>query len=195
MQNGIERADSITFDAHKWLSVPMATSLFLTKHPDALGKTFSIRANFMPQEEDEIDRLGSYTHSIQWSRRFIGLKLYMPLLVFGWKGYEETILHQIEMGQLLEKKLVQNNWKIYNDTDLPISCFTDSKFENDPEFTKYIYNSFLETGESWIINYPVGNVFTLRACITNYATNESHLDALILSLNVKRKEFELFTSV
>lgn len=194
LQNGIEKADSITFDAHKWLSVPMATSLFLTKHPDVLGKTFSIRANFMPQEEDEIDRLGSYTHSIQWSRRFIGLKLYMPLLVFGWKGYEETILHQIEMGQLLEKKLIQNNWKIYNDTDLPISCFTDPKFENDPEFSKYIYNSFLETGESWIINYPVGDVFTLRACITNYATNESHLDTLISSLNAKRAAYEQLTS-
>ena len=187
--NGIEKVDSITFDAHKWLSVPMATSMFITKHTYILGKTFSISANFMPQEEDEIDRLGSYTHSIQWSRRFIGLKLYMPLLVFGWEGYDETITHQIRMGTLLKEKLKANNWEVYNDTELPIACFNDICFKNNASFTKYIYESFLETGESWIINYPVGNIHTLRACITNYATNETHLDTLIALLNEKRSTY------
>ncbi len=197
LQKGIEKADSITFDAHKWLSVPMATSMFITKHRNILSKTFSITANFMPQEEDDISKLGSYTHSIQWSRRFIGLKLYMPLLVFGWKGFDETISHQMKMGQLLKRKLEANNWKLYNNTELPIACFTDVEFENEPEFSTYIYESFLETGEAWLINYPVGNKFTLRACITNYNTTEAHLDKLINLLNKKRaiykKEHNLVT--
>jgi len=37
----------------------------------------------MPSDDNEIQELGSFGHSIQWSRRFIGLKLYLPLLVFG----------------------------------------------------------------------------------------------------------------
>ncbi len=190
LQKGIEKADSITFDAHKWLSVPMATSMFITKHRNMLSKTFSITANFMPQEEEDLSKLGSYTHSIQWSRRFIGLKLYMPLLVFGWKGFDKTITHQMKMGQLLKHKLVANNWKLYNNTELPIACFTDVEFEDKPEFSKYIYNSFLETGDAWIINYPVGNTFTLRACITNYNTTEAHLDRLINALNKKRSLYK-----
>jgi glutamate/tyrosine decarboxylase-like PLP-dependent enzyme len=80
---GIEQADSITFDAHKWLSVPMATSMFLTRHKHILGQTFRIRTDYMPSDDNEIQELGSFGHSIQWSRRFIGLKLYLPLLVFG----------------------------------------------------------------------------------------------------------------
>nr|WP_321234220.1 aminotransferase class V-fold PLP-dependent enzyme [uncultured Psychroserpens sp.] len=189
LQKGIEKADSITFDAHKWLSVPMATSMFITKHTNILGQTFSISANFMPQEEDEIDKLGSYTHSIQWSRRFIGLKLYMPLLVFGWKGFNDTILHQIKMGQLLKQKLEANNWTLYNNTELPVACFTDVAFEDNSEFTTYIYEAFLESGDAWIINYPVGDKFTMRACITNYNTTEEHIDSLIKGLNAKREAF------
>ncbi|MEL6811304.1 MAG: aminotransferase class V-fold PLP-dependent enzyme [Bacteroidota bacterium] len=187
--DGIERSDSITFDAHKWLSVPMATSLFLTKHPYVLGRAFSISANFMPQEEDEIDRLGSYTHSIQWSRRFIGLKLYMPLLVFGWEGYEQTIMHQIKMGQYPKEQLTIHGWKLYNKTELPIACFTDEQHEYDLNFSKYIYDSVLEEGSAWIINYPYEEFATLRACITNYDTNEGHLDALIEVLNRKREQY------
>ena len=187
--SGIEKADSITFDAHKWLSVPMAASLFITKHVDVLGKTFSILSDYMPHEEDEIDKLGSYTHSIQWSRRFIGLKLYMPLLVFGWKGYDETIEHQIKMGEYLNQKLLENNWILYNNTTLPISCFGDPRFIDSPDFAKYMYDSVLETGEIWINQYPVGDLFTLRACITNYATEERHIDELINLLNEKRLNF------
>ena len=187
--DGIEDADSITFDAHKWLSVPMAASLFITKHRYALGKTFSISANFMPEEEDEIDRLGSYTHSIQWSRRFIGLKLYLSLLVFGWQGYEKTILHQIEMGNYLRKQLHNNGWKIYNHTQLPIICFTDEILQHESAFSKFVYDRTLEKGNAWIINYPYEEFATIRACITNYNTNEKHIDNLIVSLNEIREEY------
>ncbi len=183
---GIELADSITFDAHKWLSVPMAASLFICQHPYALANTFSISANFMPGDEDEIDRLSSYTHSIQWSRRFIGLKLYLPLLVFGWQGYDEVITRQIDLGNYLRIQLLQNGWKIYNNSKLPIICFTDIKYEYDEKFNQFIYNSFLDSGDAWIINYPCNGKETLRACVTNYATNESHIQNLIHSLNEKR---------
>jgi len=191
---GIEKADSITFDAHKWLSVPMGTSMFITRHQNILGKTFSIQSDYMPQEEDEIDKLSSYTHSIQWSRRFIGLKLYMPMLVFGWKGYDDTISYQIKMGQYLKDKLLVNNWQLYNDTQLPIACFTDPQFDENEEFTSYMYESFLKTGEAWINKYPIDNKFTLRACITNYATEEKHINELISLLNEKRKDYVMKNS-
>ncbi len=184
--DGIEKSDSITFDAHKWLSVPMGASMFITSHPFILGKTFSIKSDYMPEEEDERDRLSSYTHSIQWSRRFIGLKVYMPLLVFGWEGFDKTISHQIKMGNLLKYELQKHGWQLYNDTELPIACFNDPAYEKDEDFSTYIYESFLETGEAWINKYPVGDKHTLRACITNYATEERHIHNLINQLNAKR---------
>ena len=183
---GIEQADSITFDAHKWLSVPMATSMFLTRHRYILGQTFRIRTDYMPSDDNEIQDLGSFGHSIQWSRRFIGLKLYLPLLVFGWDGYEQTIHHQIELGKMLKEKLIQNGWTIDNDTDLPVLCFSDEDSAEDPDFATTVVSRIVESGKAWISTYPIGNRITIRACITNYSTSANELDTLIELLNNAR---------
>ena len=185
---GIEHADSITFDAHKWLSVPMATSMFLTRHKYILGQTFRIRTDYMPSDENEIQELGSFGHSIQWSRRFIGLKLYLPLLVFGWKGYEQTILRQIELGKMLREKLTRKHWTIYNDTDLPVLCFSDADASQDQDFATTVAAEIVNSGKAWISTYPIDDRPTIRACITNYSTTENELDALVESLNVARYE-------
>lgn len=183
---GIEQADSITFDAHKWMSVPMGAGIFITAHPTILGQTFSINTEYMPKEASEMDIVDPYTHSIQWSRRFIGLKVYMSLLFFGWEGYEKVIDHQTRMGDLLREKLKANGWTIKNNTVLPVICFTDQDYESDPHFTKVILANILAKGRSWISMYPVKGVSTFRACITNYATTETELDELVADLNAER---------
>src|SRR5205085_9439575 len=98
---GIEEADSITFDAHKWLSVPMGAGLFLTRHPQALTRAFHTPTPYMPQEARHLDVVDPFDHSMQWSRRFIGLKVFLSLAVAGWEGYAFAIRHQTEMGDHL----------------------------------------------------------------------------------------------
>jgi len=184
--NGIELSDSITFDAHKWMSVPMSASLFITSHKDILAQTFRSTTEYMPKEAQHMEVLDPYAHSIQWSRRFIGLKVYMSLLFFGWDGYESTIDHQVEIGHYLRKKLLENSWAIKNKTVLPVICFTDDRFEKDTTFPQTILDKILARRKSWLSLYPVQGVPTLRACITNYNTNEADIDELIEELNKAR---------
>jgi glutamate/tyrosine decarboxylase-like PLP-dependent enzyme len=79
--DGIERADSITFDAHKWLSVPMAAGMFFTRHPSILERTFAVAASYMPRAGEGAPVVEPHRSSMQWTRRFIGLKLFLSLLV------------------------------------------------------------------------------------------------------------------
>ena len=181
--SGIEKSDSITFDAHKWMSVPMGTSIFLTKKNDILGKTFRITTEYMPKEADKLTVTEPFTHSIQWSRRFIGLKIYLSLLFYGWQGYEQTINHQTEMGRYLKSQLLKNEWIIKNNTDLPVICFTKKEFETDANFTKEILDKILSNGKSWLSVYPIKGISTFRVCITNYNTTEKEIDELIDELN------------
>jgi glutamate/tyrosine decarboxylase-like PLP-dependent enzyme len=186
---GIELSNSITFDIHKWLSVSMGTSMFLTNKPDILSKTFNISTEYMPKDGviDEIK--DPYTHSIQWSRRFIGLKLYLSLAVFGWEGYSQVIKHHIDMGAFLKGQLIQNGWKIYNDSKYPIICFSDPKHENNPEFAELIKTKVIESGEAWISSYPIKGINTLRACITNYSTTKEDIIEFVNYLAVLKKEY------
>jgi len=75
---GIDHADSITCDAHKWFSVPMGAGMFFCRHPDAVREAFRAQTSYMPGKTAG-PVADPYTTSVQWSRRFIGLKLNFPL--------------------------------------------------------------------------------------------------------------------
>ena len=186
---GIALSDSITFDAHKWMSIPMGASVFITSHPHILAKTFSISTEYMPKDAEKLEIVDPYSHSIQWSRRFIGLKLYLSLLFYGWKGYEETINHQAAMADLLREKLINNNWSVLNKSKLPVVCFTDEKYKNDEHFTKKMLENIYIQGKSWLSSYPLNNINSFRVCITNYNTSEIELDELIEELNSEREKY------
>src|SRR5436189_2466886 len=67
---GIGRADSVSWDAHKWLSVPMSAGIFFCRHRAAVRRVFDVDAAYLPSETGEGEDL--YRGSVQWSRRFIG---------------------------------------------------------------------------------------------------------------------------
>jgi glutamate/tyrosine decarboxylase-like PLP-dependent enzyme len=183
---GLERADSITFDAHKWLSVPMGAGLYLTRHPEILTRTFRVANAYMPRAvETEHDIASPYEHSMQWSRRFIGLKVFLSLLVAGWAGYAQAIRQQTAMGALLRRELEQNDWVIMNETELPVVCFID-RTRGDAQLNE-IAAAVLASGRAWLSTTRLGNgQHVLRACITNYRTDERDVHALVEAVNEAR---------
>ena len=120
---GIEAADSITCDAHKWFSVPMGAGMFFCRHPHAVGEAFRVETSYMPGKTAGPAR-DPYTSSVQWSRRFIGLKLFLALVERGESGYVEMIEHQARMGGVLRTALQREGWRLVNTTPLPLVCFT-----------------------------------------------------------------------
>jgi len=178
---GIERADSITFDAHKWLSVPMGAGVFLTRHHTILDRTFRTATAYMPKDAAGLDIVDPHLHSMQWSRRFIGLKVFLSLLAAGWDGYADAIRHQTRMGVVLRAGLQMAGWEIANDSPLPVVCF--AKPGASAEDHLEIASNVVRSGKAWISTTVLAGSWTvLRACITNYRTQESDVSALIRDL-------------
>jgi len=182
---GCEQADSITFDAHKWLSVPMGAGMFLTRHTNILTRTFGTGNTYMPRDASGLDVVDPYSHSIQWSRRFTGLKVFLSLLVAGWSGYETALRHQAAMGDLLRDQLRANCWRIVNRSRLPVVCFVDQA-RDDEEYLRTIVTRVLRSGKAWISSARIGGKPVLRACITNYDTQAEHVESLVRVLNEAR---------
>lgn len=174
--NGIERADSITFDAHKWLSVPMGAGIFLTRHQDILNLSCRMTTDYMPRDAGNFGVNDPFTHSMQWSRRFIGLKVFLSLAVAGWEGYAAAIRHQTAMGESLRAELERNDWEIINQTPLPVVCFRDRKTKagKTEDFLSKLTTEAVNSGEIWISLTRLDcEIPVARACITNYRTEES----------------------
>jgi glutamate/tyrosine decarboxylase-like PLP-dependent enzyme len=187
---GIHQADSITFDAHKWLSVPMGAGMFLTRHDDILGRAFGIRTDYMPAEARKLRVEDPYAGSLQWSRRFTGLKVFLTLAVAGWEGCSAVLRQQTAMGELLRHRLREAGWEVVNPTPLPIVCFVDrqNREGDTARFIEDVAAQVISSGEAWIsATRLAGRRPALRACITNYRTAEVDVAALVTTLDRARR--------
>jgi glutamate/tyrosine decarboxylase-like PLP-dependent enzyme len=190
---GIERADSITFDAHKWLSAPMGAGVYLTRHVNILKTTFSIAQTYMPREAAGLDVVDPYTHSMQWSRRAIGLKVFLSLAVAGWEGYATAIRHMVAMGALLREQLDAAGWQVVNRTPLPVCCFVDGRHAagRSEDYLHKTAMHVVASGKAWISTTRLaGSTPVLRACITNYRTEAGDIAALIAALEEARSQIK-----
>lgn len=176
---GIDSVDSITWDPHKSLPIPTGAGYFLCKHKDTVKKTFNINTSYVPDEvEGQVDL---YKAGLQWSRRFIGLKVFMTIAELGEQGMASMINHQFAMGQYLLKRLREKGWTIVNNTPLPVVCFSHP----DPDAsTEEILKRILQRKKCWIsqVSLQDGRK-ALRACITSYKTGKHDIDILIDELS------------
>lgn len=188
---GIEAADSITFDAHKFLSVPMGAGVFLTRRAGSMDRAFRTETSYMPREAKGLDVMDPHLHSMQWSRRFTGAKLFLTLAVAGWDGYAERIRHQTRMGTLMRERLSAAGWRLENDSPLPVVCFTDPGGA-DPHA---VAMDVVASGEAWISTTVLGGRRrVLRACVTNFETGEHDIDALVETLARSRRKLGSMTA-
>ena len=174
---GIEAADSITCDAHKWFSVPMGAGMFFCRHPEAVREAFSADIAFMPGSTANA-MIDPYTASLQWSRRFIGLKLFLSLAHHGEAGYAGMIEHQAQMGNLLRELLQRTGWRVVNQTPLPVVCFT-----RDGLVPAQFLSELLQRQIAWMSEVRLGGVPAIRACITSYRTTESDINGIVHEMN------------
>jgi glutamate/tyrosine decarboxylase-like PLP-dependent enzyme len=187
--SGIEAADSIACDAHKWLSVPMGAGMVFCRHPRIVGEAFRVQTAYMPPPSDA-STADPYATSAQWSRRFIGLKLFLSLAERGESGYAAMIEHQVRMGDLLRDALTRDGWTIVNDTPLPLVCFTREGLD-----TSRFLPAFYERQAGWISEVRPGDgAPVLRACITSFRTTPADIERAVSEMTrTARKCCEVHT--
>lgn len=183
---GIERADSITFDAHKILSAPIGTGAFLTRRAGVLERVFADRTGYMPRDGAS----DPYARSMQWSRRFLGLRVLLPLLAIGWDGYAESLRRQVALAERLRERLRERGWQIVNDTPLPIVCFVDASDGAEragARFLDAVARATIASAGGWLSVPRFANgARALRACVNNHRTEALDIDRLVDALDAAR---------
>jgi glutamate/tyrosine decarboxylase-like PLP-dependent enzyme len=131
----------------------------------------------MPGTTDSV--LDPYTSSVQWSRRFIGLKLFCSLAHHGESGYVDMIEHQARMGDVLRETLTHAGWRIVNTTPLPVVCFTRDGLVTS-SFLKDLYGS----QTAWMSEVRLnGAAPVLRACITSFRTTPADIECVVREMS------------
>lgn len=183
---GIERADSVTIDAHKWLSQPVGTGMFFARDPGALSTAFGVSTSYMPEATD--DAVDFYRTSPQWSRPARGLRLFLTLAVLGRDAYEQQIDRDVALGQRLCEALRRDGWSIVNRTPFPVACFARAGREGDADWHRRVADRVVRSGEAWISAVELAGRPALRACITSFRTVASDIEALCDELRAAAEE-------
>jgi aromatic-L-amino-acid/L-tryptophan decarboxylase len=173
---GIGRADSVTWDAHKGLSVPMGAGMLFCRDAEALRRAFAVTTTYMPSAASD----EPYTATIQWSRRAIGLKVLFALAETGLAGAGELFERQARMGDRLRERLLAAGWEILNATPLPVVCFTHREVREGRRSTAALVAEVVGRGSAWVSEVVLaGRERAVRACVTSFATGDADLDVLV----------------
>lgn len=174
---GIEQADSITIDAHKWFAVTMGCGMFLTRWPETLSTTFQVSTSYMPSNLTN----DPYVNSVQWSRRFLGLRLFLSLAIAGWQGYAIHVERTLELAERLKERLATSGWRVINQSPLGVLCIEPSR-----KNAKEIVSRVLASGKAWVSVASFGGQEVIRACVTSGETTQEDIADLVNCLeNVK----------
>lgn len=192
LYRGIEAADSITFDPHKWLYTPQSGGFVLVRDLQHLADSFSAhaQASYVHQDKERTGRgidIGDL--GPQFSRGFQGLKVWVSLLAHGTDAYARRIEHDVELARYLEALVQQApDFEVLAPTVLSIACFRfvpeDLEGIDDREAYLNILNERLMTelqldGRMFPSNCVVDGRFGLRVCIVNFRTEATHMRLLL----------------
>lgn len=181
---GIDEADSLSVDAHKWLSMPMGAGMFVTRHPDVLAATYRISTEYMPALVDSA--VDPYTTSNQWSRRFTGLKLFLTLLTVGRRGYASQMERDCAHAGALRRRLEASGWRLVNTTPLPVVCIVDPDRPDDVAHHQRMVDTIVASGRAWLSLTRLRGMPAIRMCTTSHRTTERHVDELVKLLDEVR---------
>ncbi len=197
---GIERADSITVDPHKWLAMPFAAGVVLTRHPQLLEQVFSVASPYMPRAP-QTELADNFKISAQWSRRMNSLKLWLTLRVHGRRAYEEMMERQMEMAASMHQWLATSeHFEPTAPQVLPILNFhlkgleRASMEEADAAHQAFL-DEFTRDGRYWISRTHVAGRSVLRMMIISYLSTPENMAGLQAALSAAAEKLTVRASV
>jgi len=194
---GLERADSVSLDPHKWLYVPVDAGCLLFRD-DATAKSA-----FSTEEADYIKTHGYadeeafafWDYGVELSRRFRALKVWLTLQYYGTRRLAEAISQDISLAAYLGELVSEaDDFELLAPVELSICCFryvpregmSDAELN---ELNERVMGLVQKGGRAYVSNATVKGRFALRACITNFRTTKADIEETVEAIRDAGKSF------
>jgi glutamate/tyrosine decarboxylase-like PLP-dependent enzyme len=176
--SGLERADSATIDAHKWFATTMGCGMYLARDPATLGAAFHVAATgYMHSHEASLD---PYLNTLQWSRRFLGLRLFLSLAAAGWAGHAAHIERAVGQAAQIRAALEQRGWTVVNDSPLALLNVVPPPALGEP---RALVERVVRSGRAWVSLARFEERDVIRICVTHGETSEEDIAILVDALH------------
>lgn len=194
---GMEQADSIALDPHKWLYLPVDVGCVIYRNPEAAHAAFAHEAEYTRMFGEEADEaFVCWDYGPELSRRFRALKVWMLLKGVGLDRLREAIESNLACARHLQSMVeATDDFEMVAPVELSIFCFrhVPAHFKNQPSeaidaFNQRLLVALQRDGSSYLSNTTLKDRFALRGCVLNYRTTLRDMEILLDDLRrVARK--------
>jgi aromatic-L-amino-acid decarboxylase len=169
-QAGVERADSLVVNAHKWLFTPMDCSLLWTRKPEALRAAFSLVPEYL-RTSDEAESLSDYGPAL--GRRFRSLKLWAVLRCYGREGLQARIREAVRLAEQFESWVRDEpGWEVCAPRRFSVVCF---RRKGGDEENEAIVERVNRSGEAFLSHTRLNGRYVIRLAIGSERTTEDDI--------------------
>jgi glutamate/tyrosine decarboxylase-like PLP-dependent enzyme len=180
---GLAEADSISLDAHKWLYQPLDCSALLYSDAGAARRAFAFTGEYARSlSDDPVEGFTFFDESLELSRRFRALKLWLSLRYHGIGQFRAAIRGDLEHAQLLARLITtEPTLELLAPVELSTVCFRwkDASGMELDRLNAAILHEVLRRGRVYLSNASVHGAFALRACIVNHRTTDADIAAVV----------------
>lgn len=190
---GIEKADSIVVNPHKWMFTPIDLSVFFTRKPDVLKRAFSLVAEYLKTGED--NSVQNYMdYGIQLGRRFRSLKLWFIIRYFGVEGIQSRIKEHLVLAQWLKGEMAKNrDFELMAPVPFSVVCFRYHPDQISDEqkidvLNETLMNNINATGDLFISHTKLNDQMVLRVAVSGIRTERHHVEKAWKLIQLKANE-------
>jgi glutamate/tyrosine decarboxylase-like PLP-dependent enzyme len=192
---GMELADSLSLDPHKWLYQALDCGCLLYASAQAAQKAFAHTGEYARSlNTDPIEGFAFFEESMELSRRFRALKLWLSLRYHGIAAFRNSIQKDlVQARRLAESIRSETELELLAPVTLSALCFRhrgpiNASAETLNSFNAALLKRVVERGRIYLSNASLNNKFCLRACIVNHRTKDSDIDSVVPEVLAAAKE-------
>ena len=164
---GVERADSLVVNAHKWMLVPVDCSLVWSRRPEALRAAFSLVPEYL-RTQDEVESIAEYGPAL--GRRFRSLKLWAVLRCYGREGLQRLIREHVRLAELFEGWVrAEPGWELSAPRHFSLVCF---RLDAPDDVNEALLDRVNASGEAFLSHTKLDGRYVLRLAIGQERTSE-----------------------
>ena len=183
---GLAEADSISLDPHKWLYQPLDCGCLLYREVETARKTFNYTGSYAKQlSSDPIEGFAFFEESMELSRRFRALKLWLSLRYHGLGAFRAAIQQNLDHARRLVATIqATSGLELVAPVELSAVCFrhlvkADASEELRNRFNLTLLKRIVSRGRVYLSNAELEEKFCLRVCIVNHLTKDTDIDAVV----------------
>jgi len=186
--DGIDRADTVTLDPHKWLFVPFECGCLLAREPGRLKEAFQIMPEYLQDVQGSGERVNFADYGEQLTRYSRALKVWMSVSYFGVAALRDAIDRAMDLARFAEKLVrAQPSLEVLAPAQFGILCFRahPAGLNDSPalDALNELVNARVNTeGQFFISSTRLQGVFSLRICILGFRTTEKEIEGVVTAV-------------